>query len=125
MDVIESMWDYLAKPDNVILAVEVPGDPVPIDINDWQYLMPPIVPVGPYTKESVNEIIDQLQEPGTYYMGKLPSHVVQMHFSAIVPSMIRQLVPMFDKNGNQFEQSLILASKLAPRILAYQEEVNF
>ena len=44
MSVIDSLWnEMLFNPKNVVLKIEVNCDPCPIDINDWQYLMPPFI----------------------------------------------------------------------------------
>lgn len=65
------MLDY---PDNV--------QPLFIDINDFQYIMPPEVVVPPFTENDVDRIKYQLitNQPG---VSRLPTEVIQGHFANI------------------------------------------
>ncbi|WP_283621819.1 hypothetical protein [Limosilactobacillus avium] len=82
---IESLWNYITRDisDNEPYLLELDYEdglfnPVPIDINDYQALLPPVFPMGPYTAERLNKIEQNLVN-GTYEPSVLPSGIAQFH----------------------------------------------
>ena len=82
-------WKQLNKENFVIIELdyEYNFNPIFIDINDFQFLMPPIMLFGPYTKTSIDRILgsitqgqitvsefpgDVMLEPGVYYGKNVP-----------------------------------------------------
>ena len=59
---IKSLWDYFLSVEFVILELELPDDfnPIFIEINDFQAIMPPILFIQPYTKLVIEDICNSL-----------------------------------------------------------------
>ena len=57
-------------------------NPLLIDINDFQFLMPPVTMVPPYTEETFERILDNLQN-GRFEPSVFPSGVIQFHLPYI------------------------------------------
>lgn len=112
MSVIDSLWhEMLFNPKNVVLKIEVNCDPCPIDINDWQYLMPPFIDFSSLGM-SREDIVKYLLVPNSYHRSPQRSGVVQLHFPAIIPSQIRGIGSVFNEKYYALEGSLNNASVL-------------
>lgn len=76
------LWKHLAKnPDNRLLQVEFDSEffnPLLLDINDFQILMPPMAALPPYTEEDLDRITTTITH-GAIPGSVLPSHVYQAH----------------------------------------------
>lgn len=119
MDVIDSLWNKtLFDPRNVVLKLEVPDDTCPIDINDWQYLMPPFMDWSCYGM-SREEIIRHMNIPMHYYLSPHPSGLVQQHFLAIAPEQIKGIGSVFSKDClvdmNSLSYATILIKELGAK----------
>ncbi len=97
--VIDGFWKKLNKKDVVIveLIYNETFNPIFIDINDFQFIMPPIISVYPYTKQSVYRIYREIQD-GKITASEFPSNVIQAHLPYIKPENILNNYPIFDLN---------------------------
>lgn len=79
---IESLWKHLTSdPDNVLLQVnfdEMFFNPLLIDINDFQYLMPPVLTFPPFGENDEREIKAAIAT-GQYHEPTFPSNIIQAH----------------------------------------------
>lgn len=78
---IDSLWKTLTASDTVILELEVSDDfnPFFIDINDFQHLMPPVIPCPPYDETDAMRLLEQLCSgqamPSKYCSGIMQAHL--------------------------------------------------
>lgn len=83
---VASLWKHLVvDPDNILLQVDFDPDffnPMLIDINDFQFLMPPVTVGSPFAYKDVNEILDSLAA-GKFHQSAMPSNVIQAHLPYI------------------------------------------
>lgn len=82
---IKSLWNHFIEADAVLLELDYNSEflnPVYIDINDFQFLMPPIVEVPPYTNEDVKRLISYI-ERGKITRSVFPSNIIQAHLPYI------------------------------------------
>lgn len=94
--VLNSLWNQLGAEDAAILELDVAADfnPVFIDLNDFQFLMPPVMPLPPYTPESVSRIINDIQH-GVITRSEFPSDVIQAHLPNIEIKNVTGCYPLF------------------------------
>lgn len=94
---ILSLWKHFLSQDCVVLELEYDDDfnPIAIDINDFQFLMPPIVPFPPYTENSVQRLIENMML-GITERSVLPSDLLQVHAPYINKNNIIGVYPMFE-----------------------------
>ena len=78
--VIDGFWQMLAKCDVEIveLIYDEKFNPIFVDINDFQFLMPPITFFPPYTEQSINRICENISK-GQIAVSEFPSNVIQSH----------------------------------------------
>ena len=96
-NVIKSLWNILSQTDSVILELEFNKpywNPLFIDINDYQYLMPPVIPWPPYSQDSEQKIYNNLSR-GICCKSPLPSGICQAHLPYINFEMIRNIYDVF------------------------------
>jgi hypothetical protein len=93
---IQSLWNTLCKQDVVIVELEYSEkiNPIYIDINDFQFLMPPIMLFPPYTQQSINNITDDIAN-GIIRRSDFPSYVIQAHLPCISKENIVNIYEMF------------------------------
>lgn len=93
---IKNLWNMLIK-DAVILEIEYDPafNPLFVDINDFQTLIPPITLVEPYNVESINQIIINL-ENGIIEQSPMPSNIIQGHTNCIKKEQILNIYPSFE-----------------------------
>lgn len=95
---IKSLWKQFDIKYNIILELEVNEEflnPMNIDINDFQFLMPPIEPDNIYYhEEDVGNILNEVAR-GVTRVGKLPSGVIQSHLPYIKPGYVVNTFSMF------------------------------
>ena len=70
-------------------------NPLLIDLNDFQFLMPPIQYFPPYTEKSVDRICTDL-EKGQIRQSEFPSYVIQAHIPYIAPRDLVNVYPLFE-----------------------------
>ena len=70
-------WKQLNKENFVIIELdyEYNFNPIFIDINDFQFLMPPIMLFGPYTKTSIDRILGSITQ-GQITVSEFPGDVM-------------------------------------------------
>lgn len=96
-EVIGGFWREIDKENSVIieLSYENNFNPIFIDINDFQFLMPPIMLLYPYTKESGKRILEGIAQ-GQPTVSEFPSNVMQAHLPCIEKSNVISTYPVFD-----------------------------
>ncbi|MDU3176672.1 hypothetical protein [Anaerococcus sp.] len=95
--VIKSLWNKLSREDSVILELNYEDDfnPILMDINDFQYLMPPQSVMPPFNEESLG-IIAINAAHGSFGRSALPSGLIQAHVGEIRKENIVGVYPMFE-----------------------------
>lgn len=95
--VIASYWNHIDKANSVLIELEFEEDfnPIFIDINDFQFLMPPIMLMYPYTEESINRIIRSIMT-GRITVSEFPSNVIQAHLPYIEKKNVVNIYPLFE-----------------------------
>lgn len=93
---IQSLWNQFLQNDSVILELDYSENfnPVFIDLNDFQFLMPPVMMVKPYTVQDVSRICQDICS-GEIYPSIFPSGVIQAHLPYIKAEHIVHVYPMF------------------------------
>lgn len=89
-ETIKSLWKNLHSSDSILLQLnfnEKFWNPLFIDINDYQYLMPPFIPIPPYGENEFykikNNILQGICQP------IFNSGIIQAHLPYITKSMIK------------------------------------
>ena len=87
---IMSLWNSLCDDNHCIIEIEmsdVDFVPVYIDINDFQFIMPPIMLLPPYTNDSIERIYGDIKS-GRPNMSEFPSGIMQAHLAYIKASEV-------------------------------------
>ena len=94
---IKSLWKTLNVPLAVILELDYSQhfNPILIDINDFQFIMPPLMIMPPYTMRDAETICQNIRE-GKIASSPLPSGLVQAHLPWITVENVTHIYPMFD-----------------------------
>lgn len=79
-DAIESLWNQFSNQNSIILELEYaePFNPMLIDLNDFQFLMPPIGLFPPYKKDDIYRLLNAF-ESGKIQQSIFPSEIIQTH----------------------------------------------
>ena len=95
--VIGSFWKNLDQNNSIIMELnyEERFNPIFIDINDFQFLMPPIMLLPPYTKNSILRIQQDIVY-GQTSVSEFPSNVMQAHLPYIEKENIVNVYPIFE-----------------------------
>ena len=95
--VIDGFWKWLDKNNSVIIELDYENDfnPIFIDINDFQFLMPPFMLLPPYTKESRSRILRDIKQ-GQITVSEFQSNVIQAHLPYIEKKNVVNTYPVFD-----------------------------
>lgn len=95
--VIEGLWKQLSKNDVVIAELNYNEEfnPIFVDINDFQFLMPPFRLLPPYTNIDADRIINEILN-GQITRSVFPSDVIQAHLPFIKLENIINIYPLFD-----------------------------
>lgn len=98
--VIDGFWREVDKDNSMIIELDYEDNfnPVFIDINDFQFLMPPIVLFPPYTKKSINRILEGIKR-GQITVSEFPSNVIQAHLPYIEKRNVVNIYPVFELNA--------------------------
>lgn len=95
---VESLWTNLvSRRDMVIMELEYDNDkfnPLFIDLNDFQFLMPPIMVLPPYVDDDVNRLLHNLSK-GTCAVSTFPSGIIQTHSPYISRDNVKGLYSPF------------------------------
>lgn len=94
--VIFSLWNKLIENDAMIMELEYRErfNPIFIDINDFQFMMPPVMMLPPYTQQSVSRICHDINN-GEITISEFPSPVMQAHLPYIKPENIVNIYRTF------------------------------
>lgn len=84
MDVVGFLINSLKNRGCIILELEYNEsfNPIFVDFNDFQYIMPQVTIVCPYTEYSYNDIICSMRR-GVLRMSEFPSYIAQAHLPYI------------------------------------------
>lgn len=95
--VIGGFWTELDKDNSVIIELEYEENfnPIFIDINDFQFLMPPLMLLPPYTEESISRILKDIKT-GQITVSEFQSNVIQAHLPYIEKKNVVNIYPVFD-----------------------------
>ncbi len=91
---ITSLLQHYAQGDHVVMELNVGFyfNPLPIEINNFQALMPPILELPPYTAKVLEDIQKGIWE-GRYIPSPMPSGLIQLHLPAIIRDMVTSVYP--------------------------------
>lgn len=95
---IKSLWKQIATPDACVLELEYDTalfNPLFIDINDFQALMPPVMFMPPYTEENLHKVAENFYD-GVIAPSVFPSYLIQAHAPFIKRENIVGVYPIFD-----------------------------
>lgn len=95
--VLGSFWKNLDQNNSIIMELnyEERFNPIFMDINDFQFLMPPIMLLPPYTKNSILRIQQDIVY-GQTSVSEFPSNVMQAHLPYIEKENIVNVYPIFN-----------------------------
>lgn len=95
--VLQGFWNQLDLEEFVVMELDFKGyvNPLLIDLNDFQFLMPPIQFLPPYTEKSVERICADLLS-GRISQSEFPSYVIQAHIPYIAPEDLVNVYPLFE-----------------------------
>lgn len=81
---ILSLWKNFYEHGYIMMALkkELNFNPLLIDINDFQFLMPPCITVPPYNEYSYDTIMTNISE-GKYETSPFPTGLIQAHLTCI------------------------------------------
>lgn len=93
---IDALWKKIATEDSVVVGFENDRDldTLIIDINDFQFLMPPVIPFPPYPIDAEEELLYYL-ESGGFDQSYLPSGILQEHSPYILKDKIVGVYDVF------------------------------
>ncbi len=93
---IESLWRAMGRENSVIVELDCDGafNPIFIDINDFQFLMPPVTLLPPYTRESIDRICEDIAR-GQIRASEFPSYVIQAHLPNIRKEQVAGIYSVF------------------------------
>lgn len=96
---IEALLKRFCNDEYMIFELEYEEDfnPIFIDINDFQFLMPPLIFLPPYTEESYYKIVRNLSI-GEITKSELPSNIIQAHLPYIGIDNVVGVYDMFSIN---------------------------
>lgn len=94
--VLEGFWRKIDKENSLIMELDYEENfnPIFIDMNDFQFLMPPIMLMYPYTEESIIRIQRDIRL-GRITPSEFPSYVIQAHLPYIEK---RNITNMYGRN---------------------------
>lgn len=96
-DCIGGLWKHFLRDDYDVVELEVDTELgyLPIDINDFQLLLPPVMCLPPYTEEDIHRIMNALME-GVLFESPMPSNLIQVHLPFLAKENISGIYPMFE-----------------------------
>lgn len=94
---IKGFWKQLNPQNNIVMELEYKEklNPLFIDINDFQLLMPPLMLFPPYSYFSIQRITSDLQS-GEISLSEFPSGVIQVHLPCIRREDVCNLYSLFE-----------------------------
>ena len=94
---VKELWNQFDPETSVVMELEYPDNfnPLFIDINDFQLLMPPMMVLPPYTEDSFKRITEDLRE-GVISSSDFPSYIIQAHLPCIWKENVCNLYSFFE-----------------------------
>lgn len=106
---IFSLWNSFSPEDHVILELEYPSGSnsaiLPIDINDFQHLMPPVNFNQYYTEQITEQILKDIAR-GVFPKSPMPTNLVQIHTAYIGSENIVGVYPFFKLTQRRYDHEL-------------------
>lgn len=92
---INSLWEHF-PPNSMVLELEYYEDfnPLWVDINDFQYLMPPVLTLPPYTQDSEQRILEDIST-GEPRLSEFASGIMQCHLPYIKKKNLVAAYPFY------------------------------
>ena len=107
-DVIKSLWNQIATSDACILELEYDVskfNPMWIDLNDFQAIMPPLITCPQYDEMCLNAIIYDFSN-GCFPCSLFHSKLIQAHLPYIKPENLLNVYPVFNLNDDVIDDDL-------------------
>lgn len=94
---VNSLWEYFISEEYVIVELEMPDDfnPIFIDLNDFQAIMPPLFFIPPYTKPVIFDICRSIAYNGNGGTPVMPCGLIQAHIPYLRIENIKKVYPLF------------------------------
>lgn len=106
---IFSLWNSFSPEDYVILELDYPSNSnsaiLPIDINDFQHLMPPVNFNQFYTEQITEQILKDMAR-GVFSKSPMPTNLVQIHTAYIGSENIVGVYPFFKLSQHMYDYEL-------------------
>lgn len=96
-DAVKGLWKRFLSDDYVVIEVDFPRiyNPMFVDLNDFQFIMPPFMLVPPYTEEDFLHIVQALEQ-GKFYPSVFPSYIIQGLIPFLRDENVTNIYPMFE-----------------------------
>lgn len=90
-------WANIDKENSVLMELEYENNfnPILVDFNDFQYIMPPLMQMPPYTEDSFLRIAEDI-EYGRITPSEFPSNIIQAHLPWIKKENLLNVYPVFE-----------------------------
>lgn len=94
---IRGYWTNIDKENSVLMELEYDNNfnPIMVDFNDFQYIMPPVMQMPPYTEHSFLRIVDDIKY-GRITPSEFPSNIIQAHLPWIKRENLLNVYSVFD-----------------------------
>ena len=96
-DAVKGLWKRFLSDDYVVIEVDFPRiyNPMFVDLNDFQFIMPPFMLVPPYTEQDFLQIVQALEQ-GKFYPSVFPSYIIQGFVPFLRDENVINIYPMFE-----------------------------
>lgn len=92
---IASLWKHFPQKSMVLeLDLPIKFNPLWVDINDFQFLMPPVITAPPYTPDSEQRILEDIST-GQPTLSEFPSGIMQGHLPCIKKNCLVAAYPFY------------------------------
>ena len=97
---LDSLWKNIVTEDSVIISFEkeVTFNSLNLDLNDFQFMIPPVVDLPEFPPNYLEYLVRMLQS-GRVIESAFPCNVIQAHVSDIKKEEIVGVYPTFDLDG--------------------------
>ena len=95
-DALLSVWRFFVVQDYKIISVNADPNlaPIFIDLNDFQFLMPPLYIIPPYTENSVYRLLRNIDH-AAFETSEYPSGLIQAHLPYIKKDDVTGIYDIF------------------------------
>ncbi|MBR3142802.1 MAG: hypothetical protein IKF09_06630 [Clostridiales bacterium] len=97
---LDSLWRNISTEDKIIISFEkeLTFNSLRLDLNDFQYMIPPVVNLPEYPEDYL-EYLEYMIQNGKAINSAYPCNVIQAHVGDIKKDEIVSVHPMFDLDG--------------------------